>query len=193
MSHLYYTERHKYLRIIECTGDPTMKRLTIQEAPMIIMGLQDEIRRNNEARYDHRLHAVLLVAEGLSCPEVAKLLGDGTRTVEYWINNFEKHGLSGLVDEPRPGRKPKLNYDQYAEIEKVLRLPPSETGLSSNLWDGKTLSEFIMQQYGISLGVRQCQRMFRQFGFRYRKPRSLIGKGNLEKKQDFKKTSGDDS
>jgi hypothetical protein len=30
--------------------------------------------------------------------------------------------------------------------------------------------------------------MFRQFGFRYRKPRSLIGKGDLEMKRDFKKT-----
>ena len=166
-----------------------MKRLTIQDAPMIIMGLQDEIRRNDEARYDHRLHAVLLVAQGLSCPEVAKLLGDGKRTVEYWINNFENHGLSGLIDEPRPGRKPHLNPDQYAEIERAIRLPPSEFNLNSNLWDGKTLSEFIMQQYNVTLGVRQCQRMFRQLGFRYRKPRSLIGKGDIEMKQEYKKTS----
>lgn len=170
-----------------------MKRLIIQDAPMIIMGLQDEIRRNNEARYDHRLHAILLVAQGMSCPEVAKLLGDGKRTVEYWVNNFEKHGLAGLVDGPRLGRKPKLNPDQLAEIEKAIRLPPSEFSLNSNLWDGKTLSEFILQQYNVILGVRQCQRMFRQFGFRYRKPRSLIGKGDLEQKQEFKKTSVDES
>ena len=170
-----------------------MKRLTIQDAPMIIMGLQDEIRRNDEARYDHRLHAILLVAQGLSCPEVAKLLGEGKRTVEYWVNNFEKVGLAGLVDEFRPGRKPKLNSDQLAEIEKAIRLPPSAFNLNSNLWDGKTLSEFILKQYDVKFGVRQCQRMFRQFGFRYRKPRSLIGKGDLELKQDFKKTSVDES
>jgi len=157
------------------------------------MGLQDEIRRNDEARYDHRLHAILLVAQGMSCPEVAKLLGDGKRTVEYWVNNFEKHGLAGLVDRPRLGRKPKLNPEQLEEIEKAIRLPPSEFSLNSNLWDGKTLSEFILQHYKVILGVRQCQRMFRQFGFRYRKPRSLIGKGDDKQKLDFKKTSVDES
>jgi hypothetical protein len=46
--------------------------------------LQDEIRRSEESRYDHRLHGVLLVAQGLTCPEVASLLGDVPRTVEYW-------------------------------------------------------------------------------------------------------------
>jgi transposase len=159
---------------------------------MIILGLQDEIRRNDEARYDHRLHAILLIAQGMSCPEVAFLLGDSTRTIEYWVNKFEKHGLAGLVDVHRPGRKPRLNSDQLEEIESALRKPPSDFNLNSNLWDGKTLSEFISQNYNVTLGVRQCQRMFRQFGFRYRKPRSLIGKGDPELKSTFKKTSVDE-
>ena len=170
-----------------------MKRLSIQDASMIILGLQDEIRRNDEARYDHRLHAILLVAQGMSCPEVAKLLGDGKRSVEYWVNNFDKKGLAGLVDGHRPGRKPKLNPDQLAAIDNALRKPPSDFNLNSNLWDGKTLSEFIQRQYGVKLGVRQCQRMFRQFGFRYRKPRSLIAKSDPTLKNDFKKTPVDES
>ncbi len=36
-----------------------------------MLGLQDEIRRSEESRYDHRLHGVLLVAQGMTCPEVA--------------------------------------------------------------------------------------------------------------------------
>ena len=74
-----------------------MKPLTIKDAETVILGLQDEIRRSGEARYDHRLHGVLLVAQGLSCPQVAHLLGDAPRTVEYWVQRFEKEGLSGLV------------------------------------------------------------------------------------------------
>ena len=166
-----------------------MKRLTIQNAPMIIIGLQDEIRRNDEARYDHRLHAILLVAQGMSCPEVAKLLGDGKRTVEYWVNNFERAGLAGLMDDKRSGRKIKLNPDQLSEIEQAIRLHPSEFNLNSNLWDGKTLSEFIHERYNVELGVRQCQRMFHQFGFRFRKPRSLIGKSDIALKDEYKKNS----
>jgi transposase len=38
----------------------------------------------------------LLVAQGMTCPEVAALLGDSPRSVEYWVGSFEKSGLSGL-------------------------------------------------------------------------------------------------
>jgi hypothetical protein len=43
-----------------------MKRLTISDPQSAILSLQDEIRRTEESRYDHRLHAVLLVAQGMS-------------------------------------------------------------------------------------------------------------------------------
>src|ERR1019366_7327681 len=81
-----------------------MRALTIADSANIILGLQDEIRRSEESRYDHRLHGVLLVAQGLTCPEVAKLLGDAPRSVEYWIGSFEKRGLAGLREGERSGR-----------------------------------------------------------------------------------------
>jgi hypothetical protein len=38
------------------------------------------------------------------------------------------------------------------------------------------------------LGVRQCQRLFRQFGFRLRKPRPVIAKADQDKPAEYKKT-----
>ena len=57
-----------------------------------VIGLQQEIQRSEESRYDHRLHGVLLVAQGMTCPEVARLLGDAPRSVEYWVHRFEEQG-----------------------------------------------------------------------------------------------------
>ena len=73
-----------------------MKALTISDASMVILGLQDEIRRSAESRYDHRLHGVLLVAQGINCCRVAELLGDAPRTVEYWVRRFEQRGAIAL-------------------------------------------------------------------------------------------------
>lgn len=164
-----------------------MKRLTISDAQQAIIELQEEIRRSKDARYDHRLHAVLLVAQGMSCPEVARLLGDGTRTVQMWIHRFENEGLSGLQDKPRPGRPPTLTREQLSEIGRALRSTPEKYGMNRYLWDGKTLSAFILKEYDVHLGVRQCQRLFRQLGFRYRKPRPLIAGTDPEVKEEFKK------
>ena len=41
----------------------------------MVLGLQDEISRSEESRYDHRLHGVLLVAQGMTCPEAADFWG----------------------------------------------------------------------------------------------------------------------
>jgi transposase len=166
-----------------------MKASKITDTENIIFILQDEIRRTDEARYDHRLHAILLVAQGMSSRQAAQYLGDSPRAVAYWVQRFETEGLAGLADADRPGRSKKLNQEQMNKIEAVLRNSPFDYGLSGNLWDGKTLSAHIKKDFGIQLGVRQCQRMFRQFGFRLRKPRSKIANADPSRKEDFKKNS----
>jgi len=164
-----------------------MKKATISDAETVIHILQDEIRRSYEARYDHRLHATLLVAQGLSCRNVSELLGDSPRSVAYWVNRFESEGLAGLVDADRPGRPRRLDEQQIDQIQEALRLSPADYGFTANIWDGKLLSHYISQQFGTSIGVRQCQRLFRQLRFRLRKPRPLIAKADPELQRDFKK------
>ena len=168
-----------------------MKASKITDRENVIFILQDEIRRSYEARYDHRLHAILLVAQGMSGRQAAQILGDSPRTVAYWVQRFEAEGLAGLADADRPGRPRKLNQNQLYQIEQALRRSPFEVGLSVNLWDGKALSAYVKQEFGIQLGVRQCQRLFRQLGFRLRKPRSKIAHSDPSKKEEFKKNSKD--
>jgi transposase len=167
-----------------------MKPLSIADADTMVLGLQDEIRRSEESRYDHRLHGVLLVAQGMTCPEVGRLLGDAPRSVEYWVRHFEERGLSGLVEGARAGRPKRLSGARLHEVESVLRRAPTEAGLSGTLWDGKTLQVWLARRYGVRLGVRQCQRMFRQLGFRLRKPRPLIAHADAELQKTHKKTPG---
>jgi len=166
-----------------------MKKIKISDAETVILILQDEIRRSYEARYDHRLHAILMVAQGMSCRQVAQLLGDAPRSVAYWASRFESEGLSGLADADRPGRPCRLDEQQIKLIEKTLRSNPSQYGLTGNLWDGKLLSRFIEKQFGVDLGVRQCQRLFRQLGFRLRKPRPAIARADPERQKAHKKNS----
>ena len=166
-----------------------MKRLTIADASTIVFGLQDEIRRSKESRYDHRLHGVLLEAKGMSCPEVSRLLGDSRRAVEYWVRSFEERGLAGLVEGERTGRPRRLSDKQIEEIGSVLRQAPESVGIDRGLWDGKGLAEFIKRQYGVKLGVRQCQYIFKSLDFRLRKPRPLIARADPEVQEAYKKTS----
>ena len=76
-----------------------------------------------------------------------------------------------------------------AEIDAVLRKTPRDAGMGGNLWDGKTLAAWIKRQYGARLGVRQCQRLFRQLGFRLRKPRPMVAQADPERQKAHKKNS----
>ena len=165
-----------------------MKKLSIHD-PAIVLGLQDEIRRTDESRYDHRLHGLLLVAQGMSCRKAAKLLGDAPRAVQYWVSRFEQLGLQGIVEGERSGRPARLTEFQKEEINKLLRSTPEDAGMTGAIWDGKTLSAYIEQTYNIAVGVRQCQRLFRSLEFRLRKPRPVIGSADPEKQVAYKKTS----
>ena len=140
------------------------------------------------SRYDHRLHGILLVCSGFNCTEVAELFGHSPRTVQYWIRHFERNGFAGLEDTMRPGRPSRLDESTISTIGFDLRRSPRELGYNQNLWDGKLLSHHVEQRWGIQLGVRQCQRLFHQLGFRRRKPRPLIAKSDPEEQRRYKKT-----
>jgi transposase len=165
-----------------------MRKLQIAEPDVMRIAIQEEIARSEESRYDHRLHGVLLVCQGMSSYRVAELLGQDPRTVERWVKRFNVRGFAGLGEAERPGRPRKLSPAQWAQVETDLRAQPRELGYEQNLWDGKLLSHHLCVRYDVELGVRQCQRVFRQMGFRLRKPRPVIAEGDPAAQAAYKKT-----
>jgi transposase len=84
----------------------------------------------------------------------------------------------------------RITEKQLGRIEAVLRKKPEDVGLNGGIWDGKSLSAFIRKDFGIKMGIRQCQRLFSQLGFRMKKPRPMIARSNTEIQKMFKKKSG---
>lgn len=142
-----------------------MRLLKIQNPEAVALALNDEIRRSEQSRYDHRLHAVLLIARGLSAPQAAAWLGDSPRAVELWVHRFIKKGLAGLHEERRPGRPSRLNSKQLNMVKAALRATPAEVGLNAHLWTANTLSTYL-HSLGVDLKPRQCRNLLRQWGLR---------------------------
>jgi transposase len=165
-----------------------MLPLQVEDADLMTIAIQQEISRSEEARYDHRLHGVLLVSQGMTCYEVAQLLGQNPVTVQRWVNRFNERGFAGLHEGERPGRPGSLSAAQWETLAQDLRRSPRELGHTQNLWDGKLLAHHLALHHGVRLGVRQCQRIFGQLGFRQRKPRPEIAKGDPQAQVRYKKT-----
>jgi transposase len=162
--------------------------LEITDRERMQIALRNEILRSEEARYDHRLHGVLLVSQGMSCYEVGEVFGHDPTTLQRWVRRFETRGFSGLQDQERPGRPRRVTPEQLARVNRALRTSPRAFGYAQNLWDGKLLAHHLAQAEQVVLGVRQCQRVFHHLEFRLRKPRPVIARADPEAQQAFKKT-----
>lgn len=165
-----------------------MRKLEISDVCVMRVALQQEIVRSQESRYDHRLHGVLLISQGMDCYQVAEWLGQNPTTVQRWVHRFERSGFAGLEEGDRSGRPPRLMETQLAQADRDLRRSPRQFGYSQNLWDGKLLAHHLHRTYGVHLGARQCQRIFHHLHFRLRKPRPVIAQVDPAAQQRYKKT-----
>lgn len=166
-----------------------MRRIAIPDAETFSAAVQDEISGTKEGRYYHRLHVVLHVLGGASSYEAARLYGDSPRSVEYWVQRLISQGLAGLEEGERPGRPGRLSPLAQEKLGSEIRRSPRELGYDQNLWDGLLLSHRLEKRYGVSLSVRQCQRLFHKLGFTLQRPRRQAHEADPLQQEVFKKTS----
>jgi transposase len=126
-----------------------------------------------------------------SADRLGKLMNTSPRTISNWIHKINIEGdVEVLRDKEKPGRTARLDGNQLEVLKEHLEKQPRELGIDANLWDGKALSHHIKKAFGISLQVRQCQRLFRKLGFSLKRARTVVANANPKAKKAFKKTSG---
>ena len=165
---------------------PTRKYKTnpnqlLAEGQLIVSSTQD-------AKYQHKVEMVNLVLSGLTPSYLSRYCGDSKNTITLWVKIADEHGFEALKEKNHPGRPSKLNSKQLVEICAVLEEDdPKKYGF--NVWDGPSLSDFILKQYQVKLGVRQCQRLFHQLGFSQIRPQAFPSKDREEdpSRGEFKK------
>ena len=132
-----------------------MKAMTVGTG--VFAALRTAVRASAQARQQHRIHAVLLVAGGLSCHTVARLLGDSPRAVEYWVNRYKSNNINGLADDSAQGRVPRLSAAQFAELRVAVLT--GLAGSQARVWTGEDIVTFVARRWGTVLGLRQAQRV----------------------------------
>ena len=81
--------------------------------------LSKTARRHTGAMRDtRRARIILLAADGLKNQEIAKTLGTSGNAVGKWRRRFVEKGITGLNDDPRPGRRRIYGADKIEEIVK---------------------------------------------------------------------------
>ena len=84
-----------------------MQILELKSAEEIKEKIQKYFRKNEEAKFIHRLHGVLLKIDNKdnACETIAKLFGQSSRTISNWINKVNE---TGDIEVLRDKIKPKI-------------------------------------------------------------------------------------
>ena len=105
----------------------------------------------------HRLHAVLLVARGLSCRRTADLLGVSPRSVENWVNRYNLYKYNGLKTKKHTGRRPRLTGLQLEQLRDIVAASTLASSLPAQGWNGPRVRAYIARCWGVKLGLRRAQ------------------------------------
>jgi transposase len=99
-----------------------------------------------------RAQMVLLSAQGMDVPAIAKVAFTSEDRVRDVIHNFNADGFSSLYPRYKGGRPPKFTLGQRREIKKIAKSRPADHGLPFSAWSLAKLAEFLVAE-GVVQGV----------------------------------------
>jgi transposase len=93
-----------------------------------------------------RAQMVLLSAQGMDVPAIARVAFTSEDRVRDVIRNFNADGFSSLYPKYRGGHPPKFTLGQRREIKKIAKAKPAEYDLPFSTWSLAKLAEFLMAE-----------------------------------------------
>jgi len=140
--------------------------------------LEDIIKAPSE-RYGvgRRCNAILLLDDGLSCQQIAKVLYIDDDTVRTWYGQYCIGGFNLLETFDWKGGQPRLTGHQEKELADYLdaNLHPSTP----------QIRDYIEKTYQQKFSRSGCIKLMNRLGFEYRKPPRIPAQADEQKQQDF--------
>jgi transposase len=93
-----------------------------------------------------RAQMVLLSAQGMDAPAIAKVAFTSEDRVRDVIRNFNADGFGSLYPKYRGGRPPKFTLAQRREVKKVAKAKPAEYDLPFSTWSLSKLADFLVAE-----------------------------------------------
>jgi transposase len=93
-----------------------------------------------------RAQMVLLSAQGMDVPAIAKVAFTSEDRVRDVIRNFNADGFSSLYPKYKGGHPPKFTLRQRREIKKIAKSKPAEHDLPFSTWSLAKLADFLVAE-----------------------------------------------
>ncbi len=150
--------------------------------------IEKMLRKDEKFMIGVRLFAVYQIACGAVSRDMQKLYKVSFKSVCNWVHAFNKYGVEGLKNEPKTGRKPRLNEEQLQIIKTtILEKVPTEFNYNTSTWTGPLLIDYIDKQFGVKFKKAQIYNIMKKMGLSHQKVKGVYPEANAEKRAEFTK------
>jgi transposase len=130
-----------------------------------------------ETRLTRRAHALVLLDNGMSCVDVARLLFLDDDTIRSWHRLYLESGIDGLAGFGYEGGSCRLSLEQQSQLKSwITETLPRST---------REIGFWIEQKFGLAYGRAGLVALLHRLGMEHRKPQAIPRKLDSARQQEF--------
>lgn len=131
------------------------------------------VQKEQDANHSRRANALLLLYEGLSQSETARLLRVSRTALYRWIERYEAYGEAGLVPD-RPGTPPTVDGSVCRALLSLVARSPQAYGFHRPRWTSEMLAMQLEEELGQTLHPSTIRRLLPRLGVRWNRARPTL-------------------
>jgi transposase len=126
-------------------------------------------KQTTDRRVAERLHAILLLDEGRSAPDVSAILHVHPKTLKRWVKLFAATGVDGLCTFNYVGGDGWLTAEHLQQFTAWL-----DEGVRST----KEAIAWVEQQFGLDYSESGMLKLLKRLDYRYKQPAQIPSKAD---------------
>ncbi len=126
-------------------------------------------KQATDRRVAERLHAILLLDDGRSAPEVSAILHLHPKTLKRWIKIFVASGVEGVSTFNYVGNTPWLSEPQIQQFT---------AWLDERVRSTKEAIAWVEQQFGLDYTESGMLKLLKRLDYRYKQPTQIPSKAD---------------
>jgi transposase len=126
-------------------------------------------KQTSDRRVAERLHAILLLDEGRSAPDLSAMLHLHPKTLKRWVKLFAASGLEALSTFNYAGNTPWLTEPQIEQFT---------AWLDQRVRSTKEAIAWVEQQFGLDYTQSGMLKLLKRLDYRYKQPAQIPSKAD---------------
>src|SRR3954447_12580303 len=148
--------------------------------------LEQAFLQASDRKLRDRLQIVRLAHRGRPHQEIAADLGITPRTVQAWLNAYNRGGIAALVPRRAKGHPPAIPARLARDIRGWVIDGPAGQGRDRANWTHAELADHLRKTHGITASRSAMQRFCRSHGIRLYRPTYRLLRGDPVKQAEAK-------